>query len=241
GSSNAIHGIAMNVALQADHRSMFGYSLGCALGPHSVSSWSNFMRLYGCMVSLPGYYCEVIGIWNVSHPNAPFVECSGDTLTIQPYNEKLVPGLTTDKVAHHLIHHGIPPQWINHAYTFGLHYLNHQSYLWASPFHDLYYQMDCKCLQHLESVGVPVAILQWNSWWSPTYDDITHIQYLMSREDNGTGRLCFLDCEWLLAGAPAIFQELTGQTLWAPTTSSNSGAITNTSSLHKLPVVSTGM
>jgi hypothetical protein len=111
------------------------------------------------MVALPGYHHEVINIWDVSNPNTPFVECSGDTLTVKPYNEKLVPGLNLEKVKHHLIQHGIPPQWINHTYMFSLHYLNHQSYLQVGPFQDLYYQTDHACLLCLESVGIPMAIL----------------------------------------------------------------------------------
>ena len=144
---------------------MFGYALGCGLGPCIVSSQLDFMRVYGCVVALPGYYHEAIDIWNASNPNKPFIECSGDTLTIQPYNNKSVSGPTLDKITNHLIYHGIPPQWIDHMYMFSLHYLNHQSYLWAGPFQDLYCQIDHECEQHLESMGIPEAIPQWDSWW----------------------------------------------------------------------------
>ncbi|KAF8235388.1 hypothetical protein L208DRAFT_1257266, partial [Tricholoma matsutake] len=147
GSSNATHGVAMNVALQADHCSIFGYLLGCALGPHTVTTQSDFMQVYGCVVALPGYYCKAIDAWNLSNPNTPFVECSGDSLTIHPYDNELVPNITMDMVTQHLIHHGIPPQWINHAYTFGLHHLNHHSHLQAGPFHELYCNTDHKQLQ----------------------------------------------------------------------------------------------
>ena len=128
----------MNFAMQADRRSVFGYSLGRAMGPHPVAARPDFMRIYGCVVALPGYYHESIDIWNVSNPNAPFVECSGDTLTIRPFNKNDLPSLTQDKLVNHLIAHGIPPSWVDHAYMFGLHHLNHQSHLQAGPFHELY-------------------------------------------------------------------------------------------------------
>ena len=85
GSSNTTHGMAMNIALQANCQSIFGYSLGWALCPHSVSTRPEIMQVYRCVVALPGYYCEAIEVWNASNPNNPFVECSGDTFTIQPY------------------------------------------------------------------------------------------------------------------------------------------------------------
>ena len=99
------------------------------LGPCTVAARSDFMHVYGCVVALPDYYCEAIDVWNISNPNMPFTESSGDTLTLHPYDNKLASEATLDTVAHHLIHHGIPPQWIDHMYTFGLHHLNHQSHL----------------------------------------------------------------------------------------------------------------
>ncbi|KAF8239235.1 hypothetical protein L208DRAFT_1238794, partial [Tricholoma matsutake] len=110
-----------------------------------------------------------------------------------------------------LIHHGVPTQWIDHMHTFGLHHLNHQSHLRAGLFQDLYCKTDRKCLRRLDTLGEPVAIPQWDGWWCPTYHDITRIQYLIGREDNGMGKSCFLDFEWLLASALAMPRELTGK------------------------------
>ena len=85
--------------------------------------------------------------WNVSNHNMLFIKSSGDTLTIYPYDSKLASVATLDTVAHHLIRHGIPPQWINHAYMFGLHHLNHQSHLRVGLFQDLYCKTDHERLQ----------------------------------------------------------------------------------------------
>ena len=109
GSSNAVHGVAMNVALQVDHCSVLGYSLGHALGPHPLATCLDFVRVYVCVVALPGYYHEAIKIWSVSYPDKPFVECLGDILTIRPFNNKKVSDLTPDGLIDHLISHGIPP------------------------------------------------------------------------------------------------------------------------------------
>jgi hypothetical protein len=117
GSSNATYGVAMNVALQADQCSVFGYLLGHALRPCTVTARPDFMRVYGCIVALPGYYHKAIDLWNSSNPNTVFIECPGDTLTIQPYNNKLALEATLDTITQHLIRHGVPPQWIDHTYT----------------------------------------------------------------------------------------------------------------------------
>ncbi|KAF8230952.1 hypothetical protein L208DRAFT_1279531, partial [Tricholoma matsutake] len=146
GSSNATHGVAMNVAPQADQCSVFWYLLGCMLGPHTVIARHDFMQVYGCVVALPGFYRKAIDIWNASNPNTPFIKCSGDSLTIHPYSDKLGLEATLDTVTEHLICHGVPPQWIDHMYTFGLHHLNHQSHLQARPFQDLYCKTDRKHL-----------------------------------------------------------------------------------------------
>jgi hypothetical protein len=213
GSSNPIHGVAMNVALQADRRSTHGYSLGRVLGPRQVAARSDFMREFGCVVALPGYYREAIDIWNLSYPNKPFVELTGHSLTVRPFDSGEVSGLTRDKIVDHLIAHGIPPSWIDHAYTFGLHHLNHYSHLKPGPFHEMYCKTNCERLERIDRLGTPPAIPDWDGWWCPTYNDITRIQLLMSIDAEEHRRPGFQDFEWLPAGASAIFRDLTGPSL----------------------------
>ena len=76
-----------------------------------------------------------------------------------------------------------------------------------------------------------MALPQWDSWWCPTYHNITRIQYLMGCDDDGMGRSCFLDFEWLLIGAPATFHELTGKTLWSSTATPNTNSTMQTATL----------
>jgi hypothetical protein len=179
GSGNPIHGIAMNFVLQVDWCSVHGYSVGCVLGPRQVAAQSDFMCKFGCLVVLPGFYHEAIDIWNLSYPDRPFMELTGTALTVHPYDDNKMANLTRDGLVDHLITHGIPPLWIDHAYTFGLHYLNHYSHTKIGPFHELYRKTDQERLERLDQLGVPPALPEWDGWWCPTYDNITRLQLVM--------------------------------------------------------------
>ena len=101
----------------------------------------------------------------------------------------------------------------HHSDTFGFHHLNHQSHLKVGPFQELYYSTNLECLDSLDQYGVPPALPEWDSWWSPTYDNITHIQTLTHQEEEDHGKHCFQDFEWLQVGMPVIFWDLTSPTL----------------------------
>ena len=64
-----------------------------------------------------------------------------------------------------------------------------------------------------QQYGVPPALPQCDSWWCPTYDDITYIQTLTCQEEEDHDMHCFQDFKWLQVSAPAIFQDLTSPTL----------------------------
>jgi hypothetical protein len=152
-------------------------------------------------------------VWNLSYPNKPFTEVTGGSLTVRPYKDDRAASLTRDELIDHLITHGIPPAWIDHAYTFGLHHLNHYSNTKVGLFHDLYCKTNQERLERLDQLGIPPAIPEWDGWWCPTYDDITRIQLLMHIDGEENARCGFQDFEWLLVGAPTIFRELTGPAL----------------------------
>lgn len=143
----------------------------------------------------------------------PFIETQGDTLTICPYDDNKASNLSHDELIDHLITHGIPPSWIDHAYIFGLHYLNHQSHIKIGPFHELHYSTNLEHLDQLDQYGMPPVLSCWDGWWCPTYGDITCIQTLTHLEEDDHSKYCFQDFKWLQAGAPAIFQDLMGPTL----------------------------
>jgi hypothetical protein len=56
----------------------------------------------------------------------------------------------------------IPPKWVDHGYTFGLSFINHQ--LSISQFVEFYTQVDNERRARLDAYGVPPAIPGWDGW-----------------------------------------------------------------------------
>ncbi|KAF8870159.1 hypothetical protein BD779DRAFT_1479151 [Infundibulicybe gibba] len=132
GGDNPISGTAMNRAYHVNRRSIFGYLLARALAPRVPGGSrtvpkTHFVRQYALLVARPQAYCEFITQWehetgeefipvktkpsNIVLKRIPAEQCSANT--------------TQDDVARLLIENKIPPTWIDHAYTFGLYYIDH--------------------------------------------------------------------------------------------------------------------
>ena len=62
----------------------------------------------------PAVYREAIQQWNASHPNDPFVEASGDTISIEHLDLGGVSlcDLKVTEVIGHLLSNKIPSSWI---------------------------------------------------------------------------------------------------------------------------------
>ena len=125
-SNNPVNGIAMNWAFHINHCSTFGYNVGWMLAPCLSNPQLDYMWVLACKVyAQPNVYREAIQWWNTSHPNDPFVEASGDMISIEHLDLGGVSlhDLNVTKVIGHLLSNKIPPSWIDHSYTFVLHYL----------------------------------------------------------------------------------------------------------------------
>jgi hypothetical protein len=142
GSKNPVVGVVINYAYQVDRRSIFGFILGRALGPRQNKSHLD-----------------------QAHPNQPYIEATGGTIAIQSMDRLLnAVGLTMDEVTGHLIVNGIPCTWVDHAYMFGLHYLNHYFKGKEGPFQDLYCETDQSRMLRSNKFRVPPAIPSWDGW-----------------------------------------------------------------------------
>ena len=115
--------------------------------------------------------------------------------------------LTTDDVANTLMKNRVPIEWAEHAYLFGLYYLDY--HFSSNIMSAISESVDNERLKRLEQFGVPPALPDWNGWWTPKSDDWDRMHVLIFLEERKTPPLRSLeDPHWLLAGEPELFQQL---------------------------------
>jgi hypothetical protein len=119
--------------------------------------------------------------------------------------------MTMDDITHVLLDNRIPVLWVDHAYTFGLHYLNHhlghttaaQSTLEA---------VDNMHIVNLSIWGVPPAISEWDEWHTVVEHDMLRLYQVLENEehrdiyctDNSPAWLCVGRTHNLSKCAPVI-------------------------------------
>ena len=208
GSPNHFIGLAFNQALQIHYRSVFGFQLSRALSPPSSHGRAHFTRHFAAVAAVPGRYSEYLAEYLHTNPTIPaFINPSTSiVLTRMDLGDRRERDITIDDVFTSLIVNHIPPSWIDHAYTFGLHYINHH----YSRGGDIipYEEIDNERLRWLGVHGVPPALPEWDGWYSPSDEDIGRVQRIMAGEEHD-GTYCMDDCsDWLLVGEDPHFDRL---------------------------------
>ncbi|KAG6881917.1 hypothetical protein C0995_016668 [Termitomyces sp. Mi166 len=130
----------------------------------------------------PGMYCEAVALYNAAFLEQLLVAQYGSHLNIlQVY----VP----DDQAHNfsdndtlcvLLHNRIPLDWVDHAYTYGVVYLEQQFHNPMMSM-DIFKDVDNKRIEHLSHYGTPPAIPQWDGWREMTEDD--HYCLMFKRDE----------------------------------------------------------
>ncbi|KAF8892716.1 hypothetical protein BD779DRAFT_1670383 [Infundibulicybe gibba] len=203
GGDNPISGTAMNRAYHVNRRSIFGYLLARALAPRvpggsGTVPKTHFVRQYTLLVARPQAYREFIMQWehetgeefipvktkpsNIVLKRIPVEQCSANT--------------TQDDVAHLLIENKIPPTWIDHAYTFGLYYIDHHLRI-DSMINNIYIEADDERLRRLAEHGLPPPIRAWDRWYIPSKEDKIRICYIIMDETDHKHIYSLESDEWL--------------------------------------------
>ncbi|KAG6858143.1 hypothetical protein C0995_002287 [Termitomyces sp. Mi166 len=95
--------------------------------------------------------------------------------------DKMAQNFSDNDALHVLLHNWIPLDWVDHAYTYGMVYLEQQ-------FHSPTMSMDIFCeinderLQCLLHYGTPPAIPQWDGWREISEDDHYHLLFKHNEE-----------------------------------------------------------
>ena len=117
-------------------------------------------------------------------PIEPFVLPSRTiTLTQMDIREHHSPDLAIKEVLDTLATNHIPLAWVDHAYTYGLHYLNHH-YNHSPEAGAIYQDLDNECICWLGIHGLPPAIPEWDGWYTLMMEDVGHIHMLQITEED---------------------------------------------------------
>ncbi|KAG6894930.1 hypothetical protein C0993_010459, partial [Termitomyces sp. T159_Od127] len=83
---------------------------------------------FALVMARPGLYWEAVAAYAAANPTQPFVAQFGANLEIQQVHvpDDQVQNFTNNDAICILIHNRIPPDWVDHAYMYGVVYLEQQ-------------------------------------------------------------------------------------------------------------------
>ena len=208
GTPNQFVGIAMDHALRVNYRSVFGFQLGRVLSPSNPSARASFLRHYVRVVAIPGRYADYLAETMDQYTDGPLVSPPDTvTLTRLDVGDRRATDITIDDVLTTLASNHVPLTWVEHAYTYGLHYLDHH-YTGPSQTDTIYREIDDERIRWLGVHGVPPAIAEWDGWYTPTVEDVRQVNTLRAAEEE-KDLFCQEDGrDWLLAGEDPHFDQL---------------------------------
>jgi hypothetical protein len=220
GSTNASSGVAFDYAFRVGRRSVFGHALARLLGPNDREILHAFRRQFVLVMAMPRRYREAIVEHDRARPQSPFVPQGGPTYTI--YRPRLepsqAPNLSMQDVLNVLLDNCIPPEWVDHAYAYGVLALNHL-YSGAPLTRGLLDPADNERLVRLHIYGEPPAIAAWDGWRHPSHDEVQTLHDIMDQEDHRAQQRVSRDAPirargfeapgWLLVGQSGVVEYLT--------------------------------
>ncbi|KAG6875512.1 hypothetical protein C0993_008862, partial [Termitomyces sp. T159_Od127] len=181
GLENTWQGIAVDFAYRMHWRTLFGFALCRALCANSAGK-TTIVRRFALVMAHPGLYREAVAAYAAANPTQPFMAQFGANLEIWqvPVPDNQVRNFTNNDAIRVLIHNRIPPDWVDHAYTYGMVYLEQQFHQPTMSL-DVFRDIDDECLQRLAVYGTPPAIPNWDGWREMSEED--HYCLLFKRAD----------------------------------------------------------
>ncbi|KAG6873252.1 hypothetical protein C0992_008927 [Termitomyces sp. T32_za158] len=151
GLENTWQGIAVDFAYRMHWRTLFGFALSRALCANSA---------------------EAVAAYAAANLTRPFVAQYGADVEIRQVHvpDNQVQNFSDDDVLCVLIHNRIPPDWVDHAYTYGVVYLEQQFHQPTMSL-DVFRDVDDERLQRLSVYGTPPAIPHWDGWREISEED----------------------------------------------------------------------
>ncbi len=216
---DGVDGVLFEQRRVIHRRTIFGYGLARIFGPQGELTSQKLVRPFALLFATPGWYQEFIDSYNGRNPSTPFQPQSGPTYRIRPLATNYLgpPDPTVADAARILILNGIPKSWVDHAYLFGLWWLNH-SHLGETEHSNLYDAYDDRRLEYLARNGIPPAIPEWDGWRYPSIDDLNRYWHQEQINAHRPQPSSFANRGWLSAGGDAIIRLLTHRYYASPPT-----------------------
>ncbi|KAG6859911.1 hypothetical protein C0995_002041 [Termitomyces sp. Mi166 len=154
---------ALDPSLPFDLEQIAQYAL--IFGWPGLENMPVVVRRLTLVMAQPGMYREAVASYNAAFPDQPMVAQYESHLNLMQVHvlDEMAQNFSDDNVLRILLHNWIPLDWVDHAYTYGVAYLEQQ-------FHSPTMSMDIFCeinnerIQHLLHYGTPPTIPQWDGW-----------------------------------------------------------------------------
>ncbi|KAG6858336.1 hypothetical protein C0995_000697, partial [Termitomyces sp. Mi166 len=182
GLENTWQGIAFDFVYRMHWQTLFGFALCQALCTTSAAKPAVVRRLALVMVR-PRMYREAVASYNAAFPDQPMVAQYGSHLNLIQVHvpDKMAQNFSDDDTLRVLLHNQILLDWVDHAYTYDVVYLEQQFYNPTMSL-DIFCEIDDKRHQRLLCYGTPSAIPQWDGWREISEDDHYHLLFKHDEE-----------------------------------------------------------
>ncbi|KAG6881197.1 hypothetical protein C0995_002654 [Termitomyces sp. Mi166 len=120
----------------------------------------------------PRMYHEAVASYNAAFLEQPLVAQYGSHLNILQVHvpNDQAHNFSDDNALCVLLHNRILLDWVDHAYTYGVVYLEQQFHNPTMSM-DIFKDVDNECIEHVSHYGTPSTILQWDGWREMTEDN----------------------------------------------------------------------
>ncbi|KAG6895780.1 hypothetical protein C0992_012638 [Termitomyces sp. T32_za158] len=181
GMKNTWQGIAVDFAYQMHWRTLFGFALCRALCANSTRK-TTLVCWMALVMACPGLYCEAINAFNKVY-DEPFAAQYGPQLTITQVHipDNKVRNFSDNDVICVLLYNYISVEWVDHAYTYEVVYLEQQLH-YPTMSLDIFWEVDDERLERLRLYGTPAAIPQWDGWHELTKEDHYYLMFKRAEE-----------------------------------------------------------
>ncbi|KAG6886641.1 hypothetical protein C0992_002974 [Termitomyces sp. T32_za158] len=171
GLENTWQGIVVDFAYHMHWQTLFGFALCRALCANSASK-TTLVCQFALVMAQPGLYQEAVVAYAAANPTPPFVAQYGANVEICQVHipDDQVRNFSDNHALHVLIHNCIPLDWVDHAYTYGVVYLEQQFHQPTMSL-DVFQDVNDERLQRLSVYETPPTIPHWNGWREISEED----------------------------------------------------------------------